>query len=136
MIRSVLAVIAGFVAWTILWLGSDQVLRSMSPDWYGAHQFGLERAIFNTEPFAVDSSILMISLGRSISFSIMAGFLSAFIAGENRKSPLWLGILLLVFGLFFQVSVWNYLPIWYHLLFLALLVPMAVLGGKLKKFPV
>ena len=132
MVRIVLGIVAGFIAWSVLWVGTDQVLRSASPEWYGAHQYGMEAAVFNTEPFEVDTNILLISLFRSIIFSIAAGFLAAFIAGENRRSPLWLGILLLAFGLFVQATVWNYIPLWYHLIFLALLVPMTVLGGRLK----
>ena len=132
MVRMVLAIAAGFIGWSILWVGSDQILRSLSPDWYGAHQYGLETAMFNTTPFPVDSTILAISIVRSIVISVMAGFLTAFIAGENRRAPLFLGVILLLFGIFVQATQWNYIPIWYHVIFLVLLVPMTVLGGRLK----
>lgn len=129
----ILGVIAGFIAWSILWVGTDQVLRSASPDWYGSHQLGMEAAMFNGEPFQADASILLISLLRSIVFSIAAGFLAAVIANENGRAPLWLGILLLAFGLIMQIAAWNYLPVWYHLVFLALLIPMSVVGGRLRR---
>ncbi len=60
MARMILAVVAGFVGWSILWLGSDQVLRIASPGWYGAHQAGIERAMTNGEPMMADSTILLI----------------------------------------------------------------------------
>ncbi len=132
MVRIILGVVAGFIAWSIMWVGTDQVLRNLSPEWYGAQQAGLETAMYNTTPFEVDSTILIISIFRSIIFSLMAGFLAAFVAGENRRSPLWLGLLLLVFGIFVQAFSWNYVPLWYNLIFLVLLVPMTVLGGRLK----
>ncbi|MGD9590320.1 MAG: hypothetical protein AB7Q37_11715 [Pyrinomonadaceae bacterium] len=132
MVRIILGVVAGFIVWTILWIGSDQVLINLSRDWYGAHQFGFEKALDNNEPFTADTTILALHIIRSIIFSLMAGFLAAFIANENRKAPLALGILLLLFGLMVQVMVWNYLPVWYHVVFLGLLVPMTVVGGKLK----
>jgi hypothetical protein len=44
-----------------------------------------------------------------------------------------LGVLLLAFGLMVEVMAWNYLPIWYHLIFLVLLIPFTVLGGKVKQ---
>ena len=69
---------------------------------------------------------------RSILISIMAGYLAAVIAGENSKAPLWLGVLLLLFGLMIQLMAWSYLPLWYHLIFLLLLIPMSVLGGRLR----
>ncbi|MBK9155498.1 MAG: hypothetical protein IPM25_15030 [Chloracidobacterium sp.] len=132
MVRIILGVVAGFIVWSILWVGSDQVLMNLSRDWYGAHQNGFETAMMNGQPFAVDTTILVLHIIRSIIFSLMAGFLAAFIANENRKAPLVLGILLLLFGLGVQVMVWNYLPVWYHVVFLGLLVPMTVVGGKLK----
>ncbi len=133
MVRIILAVIVGFLAWSILWVGSDSVLRALSPDWYGAHQYGLEKAMTNTTPFPVDQTILIISLIRSIIISLMAGFLTAVIAGENRRSTFWLGILLFLFGGFVQAMTWNYIPVWYHLLFLGLLIPATILGGWLKR---
>lgn len=132
MVRIILAVILGFIAWSILWVGSDQVLRNLSPDWYGAHQSSVEVAMFNNTPFETDTTVLLLSLLRSVIISIMAGFLTAVVAGENKTSTLILGILLLLFGLIVQIFAWNYAPIWYHALFLALLVPMTIVGGKLR----
>lgn len=132
MLKIVLGVIAGFVAWTIIWVGSDQVLMLVSPKWYGAHQLEFERALVNQEPFAPFPSILLLSLLRAAVISILSGYLAAFVAGENRKSPLALGILLLAVGIAIQSSIWNYLPIWYHLVFLILLVPATIFGGRLK----
>jgi hypothetical protein len=62
----------------------------------------------------------------------MAGFLAALIAGENKRAPLILGFLLLAFGLLIVVLSWPYVPIWYHIIFTAMLLPMVILGGKLK----
>jgi hypothetical protein len=135
MLKIVLGVIAGFVTWSILWVGTDQVLMTASPFWYGAHQIALELAKVNQESFNADTTILVLNLVRSIVISIMAGFLAAFVAGENRRTPLVLGVLLLLFGIAVQAAYWNYIPLWYHLAFLALLIPMAVLGAKFKKVP-
>lgn len=133
MLKIVLGVIAGFVAWSILWLGTDQVLIMALPTWYGAHQTAFEFAMGTGQPFAADTTILIMHLVRAAIISIMSGFLAAFIAGENRKAPLILGILLLAFGLMVEVMAWNYLPIWYHVVFLAMLIPFTLLGGKIKK---
>ena len=135
MLKIVLGVIAGFVAWSILWVGSDQVLMTVSPMWYGDHQLRFALAMANQEPFDADTTILAMHIVRSIIISIMSGFLAAFVAGENRRTPFALGVLLLLFGLMVEVMVWSYLPVWYHLIFLALLIPMTMLGGKLKKVP-
>ena len=132
MIRLILAVVAGFAVWTILWLGSDQVLINASKDWYGAHQYAFETAMLNATPFTPDTTILLMHLVRCVVISLMAGFLAAVVARETRKAPLALGIVLFLFGLMIQVMAWNYLPIWYHAIFLLLLIPMTVLGGRLR----
>ena len=133
MVRIILGVIGGFIAWSILWLGSDQVLRSASPGWYGSHELLFENATFNETPFVADTAILILHLVRSVIISLMSGFLAAVIANENKKTTIILGVLLLAFGLYVQLSVWKFIPVWYHFVFLFLLIPMTMMGGKLKK---
>lgn len=135
MVRLILGIIVGFAAWSILWLGSDQVLMLASPDWYGAHQLGFEKAMFNRTDFIPDPAILVMHIFRAVIVSIMAGFLAAFIANENSRSTLILGVLLFAFGLLVQIAAWNYIPIWYHIIFLALLIPMTIAGGKMRTSP-
>ncbi len=133
MVRIVLGVIVGFIAWSILWLGSDQVLRSASPGWYGAHELRFESATINETPFVADTMMLILHLVRSVIISFMSGFLAAVVANESKKTTLVLGILLLAFGIYVQLSVWKFIPVWYHFLFLFLLIPMTMMGGKLKR---
>ncbi|MGB7207623.1 MAG: hypothetical protein WBD27_03080 [Pyrinomonadaceae bacterium] len=133
MVRIVLGVIVGFIAWSILWLGSDQVLRSASPGWYGAHELRFEGAKINETPFVADTMMLILHLVRSVIISFMSGFLAAIVANESKKTTLVLGILLLAFGIFVQLDVWKFIPVWYHFLFLFLLIPMTMMGGKLKR---
>lgn len=134
MIRIILAVIAGFLAWSILWVGSEQVLSAVFADWFGAHQITFEKATFNKEPFTADTTILIFNVFRGIVVSIVSGYLAALIAAENKKSTLTLGILLLAFGLFIVSMTWSIIPLWYHVVFSAMLIPMTILGGKLKRF--
>jgi hypothetical protein len=131
MVRIILGVVVGFIVWSVVWLGSDQVLITMSKSWYGQHQFAIEDAKLNDAPFMADSTIVIIGLVRGLIASLMAGFIAAFIAGGNRKAPLILGFLLLVVGAAVEIYYWNYLPVWYHAIFLLLLIPMTVIGGKL-----
>lgn len=133
MVRMILGVVVGFIVWSVLWLGSDQVLISLSRSWYGKHQFAFEDAMLNQSAFTPDNTILLMHLVRAAIISLMSGFIAAFVAGENRKAPMFLGILLLLFGLMVQVMAWSYLPIWYHVTFLILLVPLTVAGGRLRQ---
>jgi hypothetical protein len=131
MLKIVLGVVAGFVAWSIIWVGSDQVLSTTWAE-YGAHQNRAMLALANSESFAADNTIMAIRLVISIVATLMSGFLAAFIAGENRRAPLALGVILLLVGIAVQLGAWNVMPVWFHVIFLVLLLPMSILGGKLK----
>lgn len=132
MVRIILGVLVGFVVWSILWLGSDQVLINLSKGWYGVHQYTFQAAVDTGTPFTPDTTILFMHLIRSVVISLMSGFIAAFVAGENRKAPLGLGVLLLLFGAGVEAYAWNYLPIWYHAAFLLLLIPVTIIGGRLR----
>jgi high-affinity K+ transport system ATPase subunit B len=132
MLRIVIAAIIGFVVWSILWIGSDAVFMAISPS-YKQYLEGFQKALETKTPFEVSITILLLTLVKSFICSIIAGLMTALIAKENMKSTLILGILLLAFGIFIQSIYWNYIPLWYHLSFLLMLIPMSVFGGKLKK---
>ena len=132
MVRIVLGVIAGFIAWAIAWVGSEKILSAIWPEWFGAHQTAFQAAIEHGASFTADSTILLMHIVLASIVSVMSGFLAALIAGENKRAPLVLGFLLLAFGLLKAVLSWPYVPIWYHVIFTALLIPMTIMGGKLK----
>jgi hypothetical protein len=131
MLRIILGAVAGFIVWSILWGGSDTLLKIVSPDWWGKNLQGMEDFYNNKQPYTADMTILILSLVRSFICSIISGFVAARIARENTKSPLLLGVMLLAFGIFVQTLFWNVIPLWYHITFLILLIPVTVLGGKL-----
>lgn len=133
MLRIILGVVAGFIAWSILWVGSDQLLHTFSPGWYGAHQDRVALAVANNESFTSDTTILILGLVRSAITTLMAGFIAAVVAGENRRSTLILGIILLIVGIAVQVHLWNVFPIWFHLIFWLMLIPLSILGGRMKQ---
>lgn len=132
MVRIVLGVIAGFFAWAIAWFGSEKILSAIWPEGFGAHQLAFEAALTNGGPFTANTRLLLIHIVLASIVSVISGFLAALIAGENKRAPLVLGFLLLAFGLLKAVLSWPYVPIWYHVIFTALLMPMTIMGGKLK----
>jgi len=121
MLRIAIGVVVGFLVWSTLGVGIDVVLRAV---WTSYDE--------SVKAMSFTSSILMVPLILSSCCSIISGFTAALIARENTKAPLILGILLLITGIFVQMSVWEKIPLWYHLTFWVLLIPMTVLGGKLK----
>jgi len=134
MIRIVLGVIAGFIAWLLVWVVSEKIISVVWPA-FGAHQKAFEEAIKNGGSFTAETSALIthIVLGSIVSFAV--GSLAALIAGENSRAPLFVGLLLIAMGVLKAVMSWQYVPIWYHVIFTAILLPMAILGGKLINIP-
>jgi hypothetical protein len=134
MVRIVLGVIAGFFSWAIAWFGSEKLISAI---WsaFGVHQRAFEEVIKNGGQFTADTSMLLTHIVIGSIISVLAGYLAALTAGENRRAPLVLGILLLAVGLLKAVMSWPYVPIWYHVIFTALLLPMAIVGGKLITTP-
>ena len=131
MLRIVLGVIAGFFAWLIVWIGSEKILSAIWPEGFGAHQRAFEAAVKNGGPFTAATSLLLTHIVLGSIVSVMSGFLAALIAGGNTRAPLALGFLLLALGVVKVVMSWSYVPIWYQVIFTALLIPMTIMGGKL-----
>ena len=128
--RIVLGVIAGFFGWLIVWVGIEKIISAIWPA-FGVHQKAFEEAIKNGGQFTADTTMLLTHIVMGSIVSVMAGALAALAAGENSRAPLIAGCLLLAMGVAKAVMSWQYVPIWYHVIFTAILLPMAIIGGKL-----
>ena len=132
MLRVALGVIAGFISWMIVWVGVEKILSAILPEWYGAPQIAFQNAIENGGRFTAETRLLLSHIVIGAIVSAMAGYVSALIAGENARAPLALGFLLLAMGFAKAYMSWPYVPLWYHVIFTAMLIPMAIAGGKLR----
>ena len=121
MMRNILAVIAGSAAWTVLWLGLNAVLRAAAL-----------LPADTTKRVDAAPPLLVMLIGSAV-FSIVAGYVTATIMSGGSYTPLLvLCALQLAMGIFFQAQAWQLMPLWYHLPFLALLVPATLLGAWLR----
>ena len=130
MMRIILGVIAGFIAWIVVWIGSEKILSAIWPA-FGVHQKAFEDVLKNGGSFIAETGPLLTHIVVGSIVSVMAGSLAALIAGENTRAPLIAGCLLLAMGIAKAVMSWQYVPLWYHVIFTAILLPMAIVGGKL-----
>lgn len=118
--RAVLAVVVGFIVWTVIWLGGGAILQSSMPN------------AFPTGGSITDVTALVITLGLSIVCSLAAGiFASKIGATSSGKAVVALSFILLAVGIGVQASMWHLMPVWYHLAFLVLIIPMTLLGGRI-----
>ena len=131
MVRIALGVIAGFFTCIATWLLSETILSAIWPE-FGSHQAEFQAAVEFGNPFVANTAILLVHIVLALVVSLVSGFIAAVVAGENKRAPLILGFLLLAIGLLKAAMSWPLVPVWHHVIFTAVLLPMAVLGGKMK----
>ena len=122
--RIILAVLAGALVWAVLWNVGTRLTQAALPD------------IVRPEQPLTHTGVLLAYIAYSVALSVLAGFTAAWAAGGAGRAmrAVWsLAVLQLGLGLFFEISFWNMVPVWYHIVFLALIVPATVYGGRLRE---
>ena len=115
--RRIGAVAAGVVLWGVLWNGGNA--------WLGA-----TGQITTGEP--ITSVALLVGLiVYSAALSALAGYVTASLQGapDAMTAVKTLAGVNLTIGVLVEVMYWGLMPVWYHVIFLALIVPMTFVGG-------
>jgi hypothetical protein len=121
MLRTLLAVVIGVVLWGGLWNGAHVGVKSVVP------------ASFTDKGLPTGAGMLVAFLVISGLCSLIAGYSGAWIARENPMRAVWiLGTVNLAIGVFVQSQYWSAYPIWYHLVLLAMVLPLHWMGGTLR----
>ena len=119
--RAISGVVVAFLLWTALWLGFGAVAQATFPE------------IIDPEQPLTHTGALLTFIAYSAIISIGAGFVCAAIRKDSPMRTVWVfAIIQQATGIGFEVSYWELTPVWYHLVFLALLVPATVWGGMLR----
>ena len=120
--RTVLAVAAGFVLIAALSFGTDAMVRAA---WPGA---------FDAAGATTSVPMLLLSLAYVGVFATAGCYLTAALApGRPMRHALILGALGLAFNVAGAAARWDTAPAWYHAAALALVLPYAWLGGRLRE---
>ncbi len=122
MLRSIAAVLFGFVLIGALSIGADVVLKQAMPTAFGAAG-------------RVDSvPVLLLMMGYVGLFAVTGCYLTARLAPRRPMlHALVLGALGLAFNVAGSMALWDTAPTWYHVASLALVMPYAWLGGRLRE---
>lgn len=124
MTRAAIAVAVGYFVWTALWLIGTAIFFDAAGD---AVATGVAYSSTGSLP-----GLLMLSLV----CSLVTGWITAAVASTSaNRALLFVAAMLLGTGVVVQTGVWNLMPIWYHLIFLALLVPATFAGGRRRSSP-
>lgn len=118
MLRSILGVLAGFALWTILWLAGQATI------------FAAPMKLAAGGQRIDDPLVLSEIIGYSVVCSMVSGLACAFIAKGSLRAAVSLAIILLAVGIAVETSAWSLTPVWYHVVFLALLVPASLVGAR------
>jgi len=119
MLRIILGVVAGIVAWLLLVFVGGLIIRATWPEYVAV-----------AEAMTFTLPMLLTRLALSAIALVMAAWATAMIARKS-VAPLTLGIVLLVFFIPNHINLWSKFPVWYHLTFLVTLVPLSILGGRI-----
>jgi hypothetical protein len=125
MLRSILAVVAGFVVTAVLAISADAVLVRLVPDAFGPG--GRTESI----------PILLVIQAYVAAAAIFGCWLAARLAPHSpMRHALVLGALGLAFNVAGSLAQWDITPAWYHALAWALVMPYAWLGGRLREIQI
>jgi hypothetical protein len=122
MIRSILAVLAGFLTWFVVATLGNFLIRALLPGYAAA------------EPTMSFTLAMMVSrLGLAVVSSLVAGYVCSLVARGKRGAAYACAVVLLLCFLQVHYGLWNKLPVWYHLFFLTTLAPLVLLGAALQR---
>ena len=121
MLRSILSVAAGVGVWGLLWVLANMGLAGAMP------------TRFDENGITSDPTLLILFIAICAVLCLLAGWLCATIAKDSlMKHVVVLAFIQLAIGIFVQTSVWDLMPVWYHLTFLAIVFPMHLVGGWIR----
>lgn len=117
--RTMSAIILGYIVWTALWL-------------LGNAGLGAAGIVPKDTSMRIDSTVSLCALlALSVASSLVAGLVARTISRRGPKLAAGiLAILLLATGVAVQRSLSALMPMWYHVTFLALLIPVTWVGAS------
>jgi hypothetical protein len=118
MARAILGVVAGLVAFAAVAAVAGIIMRGAWPDY---------ARVADAMIFTLPMMFARLSIGAAA--TIVAGWVTAVIAGRSTLVRFAPGLLLLLVFIPQHIMLWQKFPVWYHLTFLLSLVPLTYLGG-------
>ena len=122
MVRTIGAVLAGFVGWIVVGSVLNRVMRAVL-DGYAAAE-----PVYHFTPTMLGARLATATVAQ-----LAAGALAARIAPDSPRAPLFTGLALLALFVPVHLHIWEHFPLWYHAAFLLTLAPLVVLGGRLAR---
>jgi hypothetical protein len=122
MIRSILAVLTGFVTWIVVATLGNFLIRALLPGYVAA------------EPSMTFTLAMMVArLGLGVASSLVAGFACSVVARGHVAAVYSFAAVLVLCFLPVHYNLWQKFPLWYHVFFLVTLAPLVLLGAAAQR---
>jgi hypothetical protein len=122
MIRSIPAVLTGFVTWFVVAQLGDFLIRALLPGYLAA------------EPsMSFTLAMMFARLTLAVVSSMVAGFACSAVARGRVAAVYSLAAVLVLCFLPVHYNLWQKFPLWYHLFFLVTLAPLVLLGAAIHR---
>ena len=118
--RSILALVAAFLAWLLVATVLNRGLR-----------IGLKGYATAEPQMSFTLAMLVARLVIAAIASLTAGAVAGRIAPAGSPAPWVFAAVMLALFIPEHVKLWQHFPVWYHLTFLVTLVPLVVVGSRL-----
>jgi hypothetical protein len=118
MAKTVGGIVAGLITWFVVVTIGNLLLRALWPAY---------AEVESAMRFTLAMMFARLLLG-GVS-SVCGGFALAWITKRSGRPALFLGALLTALFIPVHYGLWDKFPLWYHLIFLASLLPLTVLGA-------
>ncbi|HET9425627.1 MAG TPA: hypothetical protein VFO55_09665 [Gemmatimonadaceae bacterium] len=120
--RSVWAILAGFILIGVLGFGTDAIMKAMSP-W-----------AFNESGGTSNIWILIVQMLYSAVYGVVGCYVAARLAPSHpMRHALILGLIGLLAGGYANFLLWGHVPAWFPIINVLLIMPLAWLGGRLRE---
>ena len=118
--RDIVGIIAGLAVWLAIASVAGVTMRSAWPEY---------ASVADTMTFTLPMMFARLAIGALATLG--AGWVIAVIARRSVLARVTAGLLLVVVFVPQHIRLWDKFPVWYHLMFLVSLVPLAYLGGQI-----
>lgn len=119
------------IVWLVAVVAGEQFLSLLLPKQFGAPQAAFQDAIENGTAFVPYGLHLVLHVALAVIACLMAGFVAAKVSNHIKYAPITLGCVLLCIGLLKAGLTWQLVPVWYHVAFTGLLMPVTFVGAAI-----
>jgi hypothetical protein len=120
MARRILGVVAGLTVWVAIVVVAGAIIRAAWREYAN---------VADAMTFTLPMMLARLTIGALA--TLAAGWVTSVIARRSTLATVISGLLLLVVFIPQHVMLWDKFPVWYHLTFLASLVPLTYMGGNI-----